>query len=349
MEFVETTVDEIEERKRFSLVRANRSEAVPDGPLETTSRTNGRVRLRSLVPIALLALVVGTIATVGTLQLNGYFHDSLSWQAAIEANTAGSYRQYLKANPAGRRRDEATGRLKAFYDNAEARYRASLSPGYDQAAVDTILALIRYARETHEYQVQVSFERSADIPEDLVERLKREFEVKTVLPLGNTFTQERMLEREEQLFAVVNSSFKQIFPDDILELVLECTSSCSELKIRYSTSFLDSIYYDLREKDIPEIDRNWSPGILIEWNCSLTVPGEAQSYSFDLESAPAQHITYNTDGGDSDSEADQQSFYDAMVTSSFDDFRAHLLFNLGLGQDPHPEPAPGSDSPEAMH
>jgi len=222
-----------------------------------------------------------------------------------------------------------------------------LKPGFDQAAVDSILALLRYARETHQYQVKVSFERSAEVPNDLIERLKEEFEVETVLPLGNTFTPERMLEREVQLFGVLQSSFTQIFPNDVLELVQECAAECAGLNIRYTTSFLDSIYYDVKEKDVPREDRNWSPGILIEWRFALTIPTDPQGYSFELESAPADDIFYDTveTGAPDAIEADQKSFYDAMVASSFDDFRAHLLFNLGLGPDPHPEGDASSEGP----
>ncbi len=352
MELVESTVDSVLERKREGLIRASRSknDAALD-ILETTLTTRSNVRLKTLILRVILTIVVGTLGTFGALQLNEHFHDSLSWQKALDTNTAGSYRQYLRTNADGRHRDDADGRLKSFYDSAESRYKASLKPGYDQEAVDSIVALLRYARETHEYQVNVSFDRSADIPEDLIERLKKEFDVKTVLPLGNTFTKERMVEREAELFGILNISFKQIFPDDVLELVSDCSSNCAVLNIGYRTSFLDSIYYDVKEKDIPEVDRNWSPGILIEWNCSLSISGQTSPYLFKLESAPAKHITYETDETlDADpKEADQKSFYDAMVSSSFDDFRMHLLFNLGLGPDPHPEQEGGREATDSMH
>jgi hypothetical protein len=338
IDLAESTVDEIEDRKRQCLVRSNRSDGdVSVSILDTIPMTRSTSNWKSVTPMILLALAFGAAGTFGAQILNEYFHDHLSWRKAAETNSAASYREYIRMNSNGRHRDDATSRLKAFYDNAEARYRASLKPGFDQAAVDSILALLRYARETHQYQIKVSFERSADIPPDLIERLKADFEVKTVLPLGDTFTQERMIERETQLFAILQSSFKQIFPDDVLELVLECASECAGVNILYKTSFQNSIYYDLKEKEIPEEDRNWSPGILIEWTTSIAVPGEAQLYSFDLESAPADRINYDTVevAGRDPQETDQNSFYDAMVTSSFDDFRAHFLFNLGLGREPH--------------
>ena len=340
LEMVESIVDDIEARKRERLIQANRLENDWSATiLDTLPITQRRYSLRSLVLLLVPTVALGIGGAFGAAALNEHFHDRLSWSKAVDMNSAASYRGYLRNNSKGRYRDDAAIRLKAFYDSAEVRYKESLKPGFDQAAVDSILALLRYARETQEYQIRISFERSADVPIDLVERLKEEYEVKTVLPIGNTFTEERVMEREGQLFGVLQIAFKQIFPDDVLELVRECSGDCSVLNIRYETSFLNSIYYDLKEKDIPREDRQWSPGILIEWTCSLKIPGQAEPYVFELESAPADDITYDTveTGGVDHNETDKQSFYDAMVASSFDDFRAHLLFNLGLGPDPHPE------------
>lgn len=149
------------------------------------------------------------------------------------------------------------------------------------------------------------------------------------------------MEREALLSSHLRSAFQKVFQDDVLEIVTEYPSACPQFIVKYETSFLDSIYYDVEEKDIPYEDRNWSPGILIQWLLLLKITDGYESYFFDLESAPAEHITYDsasdTFDNHSRTEFDKHSFYNAMVVSAFEDFSAHLVFNLGLGPEPHVE------------
>lgn len=337
----EDIADKIEQAKKEALVRSTRTGSTETGSFfsEVPETAHRRPAFVSLA-IDLGTLIVCSGLTVLGLLANEYFSDRLSWDQAVTINRASSYRRYLQGHAKGRWVSDATQRLKAFYDAAETKYKGVLEDAYDEAAVESILALLRYARDTHEYRIGISFERTADIPPDLIDRLKDEYKVKHVLPLGSAFSEEKMREREMQLFAYLQNTFAQIFPDDIVELVSECPDECARFRVRYDIFFQESIYYDLREKELPEADRKWSPGILIEWQFSLGIPGREEPYSFELDSAPAETIDYDlVDGSDanSESEANQNSFYDAMVVSSFDDFRAHLLFNLGLGPDPHPD------------
>ncbi len=271
--------------------------------------------------------------------LNEYFDDKLSWESATTENRASSFRKYIQTHSNGRRLPEASERLKFFYDAAESRYRSALQSDHNEPAVESVSALLRYARDTHNYRVQVNFRRKADIPVDLVERVKKDFEVEKVLSLGETFTDAKMIERESSLFGVLVEAFGQVFPDDVLELTTECSGNCASFSVNYETSFLESIYYDTKEKKLPEKERTWSPGILINWKFLLSIPNEDKRYDFELESAPADTINYDS-FGESDStsktiqELDQSSFYDAMVKSAFDDFRKHLLFELGVGPEP---------------
>lgn len=345
----ENLVDRIEQLKKEALVRSTKAGSAEGlNPLSNLQESPRRKPLHASIAAFGGAFVLSASLTAFGSVANEYFDDSISWDQAMTANRASSFRDYLRGHTNGRWSTEAAERLKAYYDEAEGKYKAVLGSGHDVAAVEAMLALLRYARDTHEYRVGISFERKAEIPNDLTEQLKKEFKVKKVLPLGSTFTDERMLERETQLFAYLQNTFAQIFPDDVVELVSDCSQRCAKFLVRYETSFQETIYYDVREEDLPQEDRNWSPGILIEWNFTLNVPEQAEPYSFELGSAPADTINYdNIDGSapGSESEADQHSFYDAMVASSFDDFRAHLLFNLGLGPDPHPsDETPGIDA-----
>lgn len=345
IDLAEDSVDEIERLKNKSIARSVRDDSFSSAGLIDTlmSAQKGTNRRAKLVVITITA-GLAFFTLFAAVELNKYYDDTLSWKKAVEGSKASDFRDYVLGHPEGRWKAEADTRLKTIYDEAESRYRSVLGNEYDESAVGSVIALLRYAKETQQYQVNVTFERKADIPPDLVEKIKTDFEVKKVLPLGSTFSEEKMLSREEQLFLVLQAAFKQVFPDDIIEFVKSCNGECSQFVVRYETSFLDSIYYDLKEKEIPREERNWSPGILINWQFSLHVPGETSGYEFDLESAPAEQINYDSaieSESDSvtqtDQDMDQKSFYNAMVTSAFDDFKQHLLFNLGMGTEPHLE------------
>lgn len=335
-DFVDTTI----ELKNKALARS----------VSHTSETNSDVisNFKSLVARPLLSqrilvggatLVISAFVLSSAVFMNIYFDDSLSWEKAVNANTPSSYREYIHNLPSGRFKTDASARLKVFYDEAETRYRSLIGSEYDENAVSAIVALLQHARETHEYQVKVDFERTANVPSDLIDQLKTEFEVNNVLPLGTAFTNEKMMARETELLLHIRNAFQKVFQNDVLEIVESCSNACPQLKVKYETSFLETIYYNVKEEKIKYEDRNWIPGILIEWLFELNITEGKQNYSFDLESAPAEDIFYDTEAEVTDlsnpSDADQNSFYNAMVSSAFEDFSAHLVFNLGLGPEPH--------------
>ncbi len=338
----EDSVDKIVEIKNKALANSasNTSEQVV-GLIDDLNKIDQKTPIMQPLLTVTAVMVVAAFGLSSSLLLNEYFDDSLSWQKAEAANKASSYREYIATHPKGRFVPISESRLKTFYDEAEARYRSTIGSEFDEDAVNAVIALLKQAKETHQHKVAVSFERKAEIPADLIDQIKEEFEVKTVIPLGTTFSPERMLEREVLLFTHLRSAFQKVFQDDVLEVVTECPSVCPQFIVKYEISFLDSIYYDVEEKDIPYEDRNWSPGILIQWGLLLKVADDSESYFFDLESAPAEHITYDsasdTFDNHSRTEFDKHSFYNAMVVSAFEDFSAHLVFNLGLGPEPHLE------------
>jgi len=311
-----------------------------DGFESSTTGSGSRLIPYTYTVAAAVLFTVGFV--FAAFSLNEYFDDKLSWESTTAENRASSFRKYIQTHSRGRHLPEASERLKSFYDVAESKYRALLRNEHNESAVESISALLRYARDTHNYRVLVNFQRKAEIPLDIVEKIKTEFEVDKVLTLGDTFTDERMIERESSLFVVLVEAFGQVFPDDVLELTTECSGNCASFMVSYETSFLESIYYDTKEEKLPRNERSWSPGILIDWSFLLSIPNEEKRYDFDLQSAPADTINYDS-LGESDSsikmlqELDQSSFYDAMVTSAFDDFRKHLLFELGVGPEPDHE------------
>lgn len=318
--------------------------------LRTSNSSAGGLR-GSLIPAA-GGLVLAAVSMSVAVFANEYFDDVKSWDAARTADRASSYRQYLRTHPNGRWSDGAGSRLEALYGAAESRYKASLNQGHDKGAVDAVSSILRYARDTGNYQVQVNFERRAEISENMIEEIKEDFGVKKVLPLGDSFSNDKMIAREAALVGVLSEAVREVFPEDILEITQGCSANCSEAKVVYDTSFRDSIYYSDDEKGLPEEDRTYKPGILIGWTFQITIPQTSGIYEFTLESVPATTIYHDAplhlDGsppptnGDI-SNAEKNSLYDAMVVSAFDDFRRNLVFKLGMGPEPIPQADPEAD------
>jgi hypothetical protein len=294
-----------------------------------------------------LAVILGSLVlTAGIMfagiSLNNYFDDKKSWQFAEGVNTAVEYRKYLQTHPQGRWRGDAGTRLQGLYDEAEQKYRASLNEEYDKAAVEAVAQVLRYAKETQNYRVKIVFERRNEIPPDLVAKLKKAHEVKTVIELDDSFSDEKMNQSEGRLFGLIAEAFKQVISDDILEFSGDCPGECVTFLVKYKLDS-DSIYYDLRQKDVPRENRAYHPGIYFDWNFSVQIPNQPRIYDFSLESNPAETLNAeSTSDEDYDPKmnfveilnADRKFFYPAMLTSAFDDFKANLVFRLGIGLKP---------------
>jgi|GEM_PF-3352059 len=315
--------------------------------LENLSFKHGRDNLfkRNLkfISVGLVSGVLIIPVMFLSVWLNNYYDDKKSWSDAESLGNASSYRKYLQSHPHGRRVYDANQQLRRLYENAGQKYLSSLNEGYDKRAVDAILEVLRYARETQNYRVKIVFERHNEIPENLVEELKDEFEVKNILPLGDTFSEANMNQRESGLFWVVTDAFKEAIPNDILEFSSNCSAECSVFTVKYTINPKDSLYYDSRQKKLPEAERIFYPGILINWNFNIKTPNQLHSYDFDLESRPAKEITYdtNSDNENSDKEnmakvldADKKYIYDSMVASAFNDFKQNLVYRMGIGREP---------------
>jgi hypothetical protein len=293
---------------------------------------------------AMGAVLLSGLAMYGAIIFNRYCDDRKSWEVAESSGQASAFRYYRKTHPEGRWSDAANQRIESLYDAAESHYRSVLRPGFDAKASETIIGLLRYARTTQNYIVRISFQRQNDISPDLVDEIKHEFEVKNVLPLGDSFSDERMTSREGRLFEVVSGAFKQVFPADILELSTGCEAKCADFKVSYKIDFKNSIYYNDKQKDIDENERVYFPGILIGWNLDISIPNSAFDYQFELNSVPADDISYTSNSDDAEQptgaefenvlRSDEGVFYDSMVSSAFDDFGARVIFHMGIGSDP---------------
>lgn len=309
---------------------------INSSPLKTVSGIN-----LQRIAVAAFSVVLTAGLVFGAMRLNNYFDDKKSWDMALKANRASAFRSYQRTHPQGRWLHEAQSRLQSLYDAAEQKYLATLKNGSDPKAVEAVTAVLKYARATQGYRVKVIFKRQNDIPVDFVEDMKQYFNVKKLLSLDDSLSDEKMNRREGHLLAVVTTVFNKAIPDDILEISKECPDKCVEFLVEYKMDLLDSLYYDERQKNLPEDDRTYYPGIYIDWNFGVQIPEQQQSYSFSLSSVPAEHITYNSNSDEETEKnkdftdvlnADKSNIYDSMVASAFDDFQTNLISRIGMGE-----------------
>jgi hypothetical protein len=274
--------------------------------------------------------------------LNNYFDDVKSWNDAESINRASSYRKYLQTHENGRWYASAEKNLQTIYNEAEQKYQESLNKGFDPKAVEAVKQAIRYAKETKNYKVKLIFERSNLIPADIVEILKKDNEVIRLLAIGVSLSDENMNTRERELFSRITDAFNIVIPNDILEFTDECSDECIVFLVKYKIDS-DNIYYDLRQKKLSHNDRTWYPGIWFDWTFDIKTLNNPVTYDFQLTSDPAEEITYEStfDGENIDKDEftklldiDKNLLYDSMVISAFDDFKANLVYRMGIGEEP---------------
>lgn len=279
------------------------------------------------------------------INLNEFFDDKISWEKAKVENRAKFYRNYLQTHLNGRWRNTAQENLQQLYEKAEAKYRGSLNKGNDPDAVEVVIQALNFAKNTQNYQVKIEFEKHNEISPNIINELKKEFKISRLITLGDSFIEEKIKERESHLVSVISEAFYQVIQDDILEFTDTCENQCILFHIQY---FIDSdtIYYDDRQEKLPENDRTWYPGVFFDWHFQVNIPDQTNKYGFELYSDPASHIRYDSkstkDDVDKDEfakvlENDKNNIYDSMVKSAFDDFRANLVYRMGIGEEPKKE------------
>jgi hypothetical protein len=282
-----------------------------------------------LIPFA-AALVLGVTVLFTAFKLNGYYDDKKSWDSAQSINRASAYRNYIKNHPQGRRVNEAQQKIQQLYDVAAKRYETSRKSGYDKQASDAILQALNYAKTTQNYRVRVIFERHNEIPEDAAEKLKKKFGVQKILSFGDAFDEYKMGQREKSLLYVVSSAFKEVIPEDVLELTDNCANECVTFLVNYKVKAGETLYYRDSEATVSLAERTFYPSIFIDWDFEIRIPKQTESYKFSLKSNPAETITYAGYYGDNPS---KDTVYDSMVMSAFNDFKSTLVSRLGVGSE----------------
>lgn len=289
-----------------------KQESLFDSPSETTNYK----RYVGYASAALFGLALMVLA----YNVNLYFDDKRSWDAARVFDKASAYRNYLNTHPSGRWRENAQRRIAALYDASANRYTNELSRGFDTPASEAILDVLSHARESGDYRVIVAFARQNQIPAGIEEQLKRRHGVRNILPIGNSFSEANMQSRERYLLDTIKSAFASVIPEDVLEFnISEFNENRPVFLITYTVKASDSLYYRDLDGYLPVASRPFYPGISFDWNFEIRLPSEGKSYEFRLNSKPADSFSYS--GGD---------VYDGMSQSAFNNLRDEIVRRLGL-------------------
>lgn len=295
-------------------------------------RTRLRRPLLATVRVGVLGLLCGLAWFGLAWWLNDYADDKRAYDAAATAPSARSFRSYLATRPTGRFAAEATSRIAALYRAATRQYIDRRPIGYDGRASDALVGLIDYARSTGHYKVRIVFERQNEIPKGIEDDLARSFGVSNVLPIGDSFSDQRMAGREASITAAVQAAFDTVMARDILALNgLGEDQTEPVFVIHYAVTAGRTLYY--RESDASQeaCSRPHYPGIGFSWSFQIRIPPKfGTTYSLGVTSRPADHISYSPTtyvfGGD----GEKATIYDAMAQSAFDNFREVLIQRLGF-------------------
>ena len=273
------------------------------------------------------------VAVVPARQMQDWYDDTRQWNEARAIGEARSFRGYLQRRPGGRYAELARQRLRNVYTEASEKFQRSVNVSEsDRGALDAALGMLRHASRTGAYKVGVYFERRNDIPPNVEAFLRERFGVSNVAPIGDSFSEPNMRAREEAIVEHIRNAFGKVISSDVLAFEMN-PSSLPPLwfVVKYQVRAGKAIYYNTKEKDTPDADRSYYPGVFFDWTIQIC-PGDLEKrYMFTLSSNPADHIQVDTSGNSSAS-----AIYLAMSRSAFTSLEQEVEKRFGLQESPTP-------------
>lgn len=235
--------------------------------------------------------------------------DQNQYLLAKTTNSPSSFRTYLGDARNIRHRDDAKKSIKVLYDLSIKKY---LTSSINAPGCNAFVKVLEYLRDHDLYTVNMVFYPQ----EQLVDRPHTDF--KKIIPVTPSFSPEKNHIRQEKVIMAVNSSLSKIFPTDIFTIHNEDSIRVPVLEIYYTyRNNPETMYYPVKEENLPNEDRTWYYGIEIEWSFIIKLPNlTEQVYNFSLISHPALQF---------DSEkVTPYAVYSNMALSAFNDFEAEF-------------------------
>jgi hypothetical protein len=348
----ELTVNDVESLQNLDLL----FEARP------ATRQYGKAHpLRLFDRFGRVAVIVALLATAAAWKLADRMNDSsddkLRWSSAIATNTAAAFRLYLASRPTGEHRTNAEDQIGQIYRQSGERYAEQA--GRSSAAVESVLAVLEYARTSGHYKIAVTFAGANQIPDRIEEQLKSEYGIANIRAASWSFQDKFNKGRESMILQRIQTSFQKVIPGDVLEFEADTPEAGeAQFEVGYVVKPTGSLYYPDREKDLSDAKRNYYVGVGYDWRFCIRVPGRQPLYVFKFASSPASLFKvayqraskrgsfFNGDMTNSASDmANPAEVYDAMAESAFEDFSSKLLSEVALRREAEEMLSPKAPNP----
>lgn len=280
---------------------------------------------------ASIGALIGSFLFFAANYANDYFDDQKRWEEALSANSASSYRKYLAAHSTGRYESSAQEHIQQLYSKAQSDYSAGLSQGFEPDAQSAILQLLDMVKQGNDWNVHVIFDRNNRIPPVVEQLVAGRYKVSDVIPMGDSFSEQKLRQRETRIVNVVNEAFARIIPQDILQFSTDPgDGNRARFYVGYTIALGKGLYYRESDASIEESRRPYYPGISIEWEFEIRDPSNHPLYAFSIESEPAERFEYRVASSEQGAVTERPAIYDAMAESAFADLQNAMIRKLGV-------------------
>ncbi len=302
-------------------------------PIEQTSKDHHKIKTsgRRLVVEIGIAVLISSIIFISANYANIYIDDQKRWDEALHANSASAYRRYLADHPRGKHVGEAHNNIQQLYAKAKMDYTAGLSQGFEPDAQMAVLQMIDLAMRNNDGDVWVVFEGNNRIPLGVENQIALHYSVNEVIPIGDSFSESKMRQRERRIVDVVNGAFIRLIPQDILQFSTNPgEGNRARLYVGYTIALGKGVYYRDCDEFVQASRRPYYPGISIDWQFEIRDPANNPLYAFSIKSEPAKSIAYRAASFEQSAISQRPAIYDGMAESAFADLQNAMIQKLGV-------------------
>jgi hypothetical protein len=240
--------------------------------------------------------------------------DSNNYSMALSRATASSLRQYLRDDRNRLFRIAAEKSLKGLYDE----YIAKLSKATgDKVAVAALHDILVYLRDHDQYVVLMDFHSSSQLQESPETGL-------SIRPIASVFDSAGRSALEGEVSNSINKGFAGMFPADIVTIgELSSAVAAPALRVDYSYSNSNYVYYPSSQKDLPLEKRTLYYGLKIDWRIQVVIPSRNATTIEVVQSEPADTFDYAEGSTDA-------MIYQRMAETAFQDLSSRINKSMGL-------------------
>lgn len=236
-----------------------------------------------------------------------YFVDWNSFRTAKKIDTATSLRNYLNYEKNNLYRDEAKSLIIEKYNTSIHNYKSQNNKSINIAP---FIEILEYLRDNEIFTLIIYFQNDNQIKD-----LSYKYDV-SVVSAVNSFTNDKITERESELIYTLNKTLGSSFPSDIIKIDYDLElENHPRIELRYTikNSENGSLYYPVEQEYYNDSERTYYYGLTIDWDFKLFLPTQGNPiYEFSLKSNPAAQFTSENNSSD--------NVYTNMVYSAFNDF-----------------------------